>query len=256
MAEGPARAGQCRPMAKEKQTAAPVAAVVGAGPGLGAAVARRFAREGYAVGLFARGEASLREVQRDIEAAGGRALACPSDATDEASVGAAFERLRTQLGAPEVLVYNAGAFTVGGVLELEPAAFESAWRTNCLGGFLSAREVLPKMLERGHGTLLFTGATASLRGSARFAGLAVGKFGLRALAQSLAREFGPRGLHVAHVVIDGVIDTARTRALAPEREAVTRLSPEALAETYWHLHRQHPSAWTQEVDVRPAGEKF
>lgn len=233
-----------------------MAAVVGVGPGLGAAVAKRFAREGYAVGLFARGEASLREVQREIEAAGGRALPCPSDATNEASMHEAFERLRAELGAPEVLVYNAGAFTVGGVLELEPAAFESAWRTNCLGGFLSAREVLPGMLERGHGTLLFTGATASLRGSAGFAGLAVGKFGLRALAQSLAREFGPRGLHVAHVVIDGVIDTARSRAGTPGPEATALLSPEALAETYWHLHRQHPSAWTLEVDVRPAGEKF
>lgn len=226
-----------------------VAAVFGVGPGLGAAVARRFALEGYAVGLFARGEASLRQVRRELESVGGRAGSYVADGTQEGSVREAFARLREELGPPEVLVYNAGAFTVGGVLELEPTAFEAAWRVNCLGGFLCAREVVPAMLERGRGTLLFTGATASLRGSARFAGLAVGKFGLRALAQSLARELGPRGIHVAHVVVDGRIGSGG-------RSEPGQLSPEALAETYWQLHRQEASAWTQELDVRPASEKF
>lgn len=230
-----------------------VAAVFGAGPGLGAAVARRFAREGYAVGLFARGEDTLSEARREVEAVGGRAGTYAADGTREDSVREAFGRLRAELGPPEVLVYNAGAFTVGGVLELEPAAFEAAWRVNCLGGFLCAREVVPAMLERGRGTLLFTGATASLRGGAGFAGLAVGKFGLRALAQSLARELGPRGVHVAHVVVDGHIGPAR--ASGPG-EAPTTLSPDAIAETYWLLHRQDASAWTQELDVRPAPEKF
>jgi NAD(P)-dependent dehydrogenase (short-subunit alcohol dehydrogenase family) len=112
------------------------------------------------------------------------------------------------------------------------------------------------MIQRKHGTLLFTGATASLRGSARFAGLAVGKFGLRALAQSLARELGPQGIHVAHVIIDGMIDTARVRGMVPGREASTLLAPDAIAETYWQLHQQHPTAWTQEMDLRPAPEKF
>lgn len=233
-----------------------VAAVFGVGPGLGASVARRFAREGYAVALLARGEASLREVHEDITRNGGRAGVFSADAGEAGSVSAAFSRLRAELGPPEVLVYNAGAFQPGGILELDPAAFESAWRVNCLGGLLAAREALPAMLERGRGTLLFTGATASLRGSARFAGLAVGKFGLRALAQSLAREFGPRGIHVAHVVIDGQIDTPRVRAMMPGRDASTLLSPDAIAETYWQLHQQHPTAWTQELDLRSAPEKF
>lgn len=233
-----------------------VAAVFGVGPGLGAAVARRFAREGYAVGLLARGEAGLREVHASITGAGGRAAMFPADAAESSSVAAAFQQLRTELGPPEVLVYNAGAFQMGGILELDPATFESSWRVNCFGGFLCAREVLPAMLERGSGTLLFSGATASLRGSARFAGLAVGKFGLRALAQSLAREFGPRGIHVAHIVIDGQIDTPRVRGMMPGRDASTMLAPDAIAESYWQLHQQHPSAWTQELDLRPASEKF
>jgi NAD(P)-dependent dehydrogenase (short-subunit alcohol dehydrogenase family) len=237
-------------------TTTKVAAVFGAGPGLGAAVARRFAREGYAVALLARGEAGLRELQSTLTQAGARAEVFPADAGDATSVSAAFSKVRSTLGAPEVLVYNAGAFRMAGILELDPAAFESAWRVNCLGGFLCAREVLPAMLERGRGTLLFSGATASLRGGARFAGLAVGKFGLRALAQSVAREFGPRGIHAAHVVIDGQIDTARVRSMMPGREAASMLAPDDIAESYWQLHMQHPSAWTQELDLRPASEKF
>ncbi len=233
-----------------------VAAVFGVGPGLGAAVARRFAQEGYAVALLARGEAHLRESQAEITRSGGRSAVFPADAADSASVSAAFAQVRAELGPPQVLVYNAGAFVMGGILELEPAAFESAWRVNCLGGLLCAREVLPAMLERGSGTLLFSGATASLRGSARFAGLAVGKFGLRALAQSVAREFGPRGIHAAHIIIDGQIDTPRVRSMMPDRDPALMLSPDAIAEAYWQLHQQHPSAWTQELDLRPATEKF
>ncbi len=224
-----------------------VAAVIGVGPGLGASLARRFAREGYAVGLFARSESSLRPVQQEIEKAGGRAGLYPADATDAASLGAAFTRLRAELGAPEVCIYNASTFTMAGLLELTPERFESAWKVGCLGGFLLAREAVPAMLERGRGTLLFTGATASLRSGARFAGFAVGKFGLRALAQSLARELGPKGIHVAHVVIDGVIGKSRD---------ATTLDPDAIAETYWQLHLQDPSTWTQELDLRPATEKF
>jgi NAD(P)-dependent dehydrogenase (short-subunit alcohol dehydrogenase family) len=232
------------------------AAVVGAGPGLGAALARRFAREGYAVGLFARSESSLLPVRQELEKAGGRAGVYVADAADEASLRSAFARMRAELGAPEVCIYNAGTYAMAGLLELTPEQFESSWRIGCMGGFLTAREVVPAMLERGRGTLLFTGATASLRGAARFSAFAVGKFGLRALAQSLARELGPKGIHVAHVVIDGMIDTQRVRNMMPGREASTMLSPDAIAETYWQLHRQDPSAWTQELDVRPAAEKF
>ncbi|MFP2927376.1 SDR family NAD(P)-dependent oxidoreductase [Pyxidicoccus sp. 3LG] len=233
-----------------------VAAVVGAGPGLGAALAGRFAREGYTVGLFARSEESLREVQRAVQDAGGRAAVYATDATEAGSVHASFERLRQEHGAPEVCIYNAGTFRMAGFLETSPEDFDTSYRINCLGGVLCAREVLPAMLERGRGTLLFTGATASLRGGPRSASFAAGKFGLRAVAQSLAREFGPRGIHVAHVVIDGVIDTARTRAYAPGLKPSERLSPDAIAETYWQLHRQDASAWTQELDLRPAPEKF
>ncbi len=237
-------------------TTTKVAAVFGVGPGLGASVARRFAREGYAVALLARSEAGLKTVQTEISREGGRSEVFSADAGDASSVAAAFARVRADLGAPEVLVYNAGAYQLGGILELDVAAFESAWRTNCLGGFLASREVLPAMLERSQGTVLLTGATASLRGSARFAALAVGKSGLRALAQSMARELGPRGIHVAHIVVDGQIDTPRVRGMMPGRDASTLLSPEAIAETYWQLHQQHPSAWTLELDVRPAPEKF
>ena len=233
-----------------------ITAVLGVGPGLGAAVARRFAAEGHLVALMARRPESVREVEGAIVAAGGRAVSIAADAADTASVAAAFAEVRTQLGEPDVLVYNAGAFQAGGVLELTPERFEACWRANCFGAFLATREVLPAMLHRGRGTLLLSGATASMRGSARFSALAVGKFGLRALAQSLAREHGPAGVHVAHVVIDGQIATPRNRAMFPARPESTMLDPEAIARTYWELHRQDPTAWTLEVDLRPATEKF
>ncbi len=233
-----------------------VAVVIGVGPGLGSAIARRFAREGFAVGLMARSLDTLTPIQVEIETAGGQALPVAMDATEPESVQVAFEQMRSQLGAPEVLIYNAGAFQVAGILELTPAQFEMNWKINCFGAFLGVQQVLPAMLERRQGTILLTGATAALKGSARFAGLAVGKFGLRALAQSLARELGPQGIHVAHVIIDGLINTPRVQSMAAERQEHTLLNPEAIAETYWHLYQQDPTAWTQELDLRPAVEKF
>jgi NAD(P)-dependent dehydrogenase (short-subunit alcohol dehydrogenase family) len=235
---------------------AKVAVVVGVGPGLGASVAHRFAREGFAVGLMARSADKLAQFQKDIETVGGKALAVDCNVSDPASVKAAFAQVQSQLGAPEVLVYNAGAFTMAGILELTPDQFEANWKVNCFGAFLAAQQVLPKMVERGRGTILLTGATAGTRGSARFAALAVGKFGLRALAQSLAREFGSQGIHIAHIIIDGMINTPRVQAMAPSREAHTLLSPEAIAETYWQLYKQDATAWTLELDLRPAVEKF
>ena len=233
-----------------------VAVVLGIGPGLGAAVARRFAREGFAVGLMARSPEKLAPVQTEIEQGGGQALSVPVDATDPASVAAAFVQVQQQFGNPEVFVYNAGAFQRGGILEITPEQFEHNWKANCFGAFLGAQQVLPAMVERQHGTILLTGATAALRGSARFAGLAVGKFGLRALAQSLAREFGPQGIHIAHIIIDGQIDTPRVREMVSDREKHRLLSPEAIAETYWQLYLQNATAWTLEIDLRPAEEKF
>jgi NAD(P)-dependent dehydrogenase (short-subunit alcohol dehydrogenase family) len=232
------------------------AVVLGVGPGLGSALAQRFAQGGFAVGLMARSRKNLTPVEDEIARAGGKTFSVEVDASEPASVAAGFARIRDELGHAEVMIYNAGAFQMGGILEITPADFERCWRANCFGAFLAAQEVLPGMVERRRGTLLFTGATAALRGSARFACLAVGKFGLRGLAQSLAREFGPSGIHVAHVVIDGQIDTPRSLAVMPGREAHTLLSPGAIAETYWQIHVQHPTVWTHEIDVRPSVEKF
>jgi NAD(P)-dependent dehydrogenase (short-subunit alcohol dehydrogenase family) len=232
------------------------AVVVGAGPGLGASVAARFAREGYRVALMARRRETLSAAAQRIAELGGESLSLEVDATDEASVESAFRKAREAHGAPSVLVYNAGAFKMSGLMETTPKDFDDCFRANCTGGFLAAREVVPGMLESGEGTLLFTGATASIRGGAKFACLAVGKFGLRALSQSLARELGPQGIHVAHVVVDGQIDSPRIRQMLPGRAIETFLDPDAIAEAYWHLHRQPPTTWTLELDVRPSVEKF
>ena len=233
-----------------------VAAILGVGPGLGASIARRFAREGFAVGLMARREESLSGAREEVEGEGGTVVSVETDATDAVSVAGAFDQVRDDLGDPEVFVYNAGAFQMGGILELDPEQFDNCLRANCSGAFYGAQQVLPSMVERGRGTIILTGATASLRGSARFAALSTGKFGLRALAQSIAREFWPQGIHVAHVVIDGQINTPRVREMSPGREEHTMLSPNAIAEAYWQLHTQDPTAWTLELDLRPALESF
>ena len=233
-----------------------VAAVLGVGPGLGAAIARRFAGEGFGVALMARKEESMAQLREEIEGGGHTALSVPADATDPDSVAAAFGRIREELGDPEVFVYNAGAFQMGGILDLSPAQFDECFRANCAGAFYAAQQVLPAMVGAGRGTVLLTGASAALRGKANFSALAVGKFGLRALAQSMAREFGPQGIHVSHVIIDGQIHTPRVREMFPNREEHTLLSPVAIAEAYWQLHSQDPTAWTLELDLRPAVESF
>lgn len=235
---------------------APVAVIMGVGTGLGAAISRRFARAGFAIGLMARNAECLETIQTQIEQLDGVALALPTDVTDATTLSKAFERVRYQLGAPTVLVYNAALFLPSGVLDLTPEKFEAAWKVNCFGAFLGVQQVLPTMLSQQRGTILLTGATASLRGAAGFAGLAVGKFGLRAMAQSLAREFAPQGIHIAHIIIDGMIDTAWVRSLVPDRADHTFLQPDAIAETYWQLYQQEPSAWTLELDLRPATEQF
>lgn len=232
------------------------AAIVGVGTGLGRALALRFARGGYAVGLLARSEGALASVHAEVEKAGGKAGSYRCDATDEASTRAAFAKLDAELGAPEVLVYNAAAFEIASILDIKPSDLERTWRTNCLGGLVTSQAVLPAMLAAVRGTIIFSGATASLRGSARFAHVAIGKFGLRALAQSMARELGPRGIHVAHVVIDAMIDTPRVRGMVPNADPANLAATDALAENYWHLHAQPSSAWTLELDLRPSSEKF
>ncbi len=233
-----------------------VALVVGVGGGLGAALGRRFAKAGMAVALAARSDRTSRPLAEEIAGAGGTARAYAADATDEAAVAGLFEQVSGDLGAPDLVVYNAGAFQRAGILDADAAEFERCWRVGCLGGFLVGRAAARGMAARGSGTIVFTGATASLRGGAGFFNLAVGKFGLRALSQSMARELGPKGVHVAHVIIDGQINGPYYADLAKERGPDALLGPEAIAEAYYGLHAQHRSAWTQELDLRPWVEKF
>jgi NAD(P)-dependent dehydrogenase (short-subunit alcohol dehydrogenase family) len=226
--------------------------VVGVGPGLGSAIARRFARGGCSIGLVSRSSASSAPVADAVAALGAKVFAAQADVADEAEMGRAFTSIASALGAPSILAYNASGFGVKSFLELTPKDFETNFRASCVGAVIASQAVLPAMLAAGRGTLLFTGATASLRGSARFAPFAAGKFALRALTQSLAREFGPRGVHVAHVIIDGPVESA----LARSRGATTTLLPDDVAESYYLVHTQPKSAWTQELDLRPFDEKF
>ena len=232
------------------------ALIVGVGPALGAALGRRFAKAGHKVALCARNPEKLASFVADIEAAGGAARAYGADATREADVTGLFEKVEADLGDLDVAIYNASAFMRAGILEATAEDFEAAWRSTSLGAFLVGREAARRMVPRERGTILFTGATASMRGGPGFFHMAMGKFGQRALAQSLARELGPKGIHVAHVVIDGQIMSERWAHLAEERAPDAMLEPDAIAEAYYQLHAQHRSAWAQELDLRPWVEKF
>jgi NAD(P)-dependent dehydrogenase (short-subunit alcohol dehydrogenase family) len=231
-----------------------VAVVVGVGPGLGFGLVKRFAHAGMRVAMAARSQEHLERLLQETPVASAGAYAC--DATDQGAVAQLFEVVERDLGAPELVVFNAGTFEPGGVLEIARADFERCWRVGCLAGFLVGQAAARRMLARGGGTLIFTGATAALRGGAGFANLAVPKFGLRALAQSLARELGPQGIHVGHVVIDGQILSERYQHLAAGRGPDALLDPDAIAETYYQLHLQPRSAWTLELDLRPWSERF
>jgi len=232
---------------------------VGARDGLGAALARRFAREGLVVAVTGRSPERLREVVAEVRGAGGEAFALPTDVSQEAEVLAAARHIGER-GPLKLAVFNAASAVWAPSLELSVAAFEETFRITTLGGFIFGREALRLLVPRGTGTLIFTGATASLRGKPPFAAFASAKAGLRSLSQAFAREFGPQGVHVAHVVIDGGIDGERLRSRNPqryaERGADGLLNTAELAETYWQLHQQGKSAWTQELDVRPYNEPF
>jgi NAD(P)-dependent dehydrogenase (short-subunit alcohol dehydrogenase family) len=229
--------------------------VLGVGPGLGAALARRFA-QGYAVAINARNAEYLHTLVKEIQGVGGQALAVPADVSDRTQVEAAFAMIRERLGQPEVLLYNAGSGTWGTIMDITPEQYETAWRVNAYGAFLSAKAVAPDMIARGRGTMLFTGATAGVKAGPKSVAFGPAKFALRGLVQSLARDLGPKGIHVAWINVDGVIDIPGRRARLSHLAEEDLLKPEAIAETYWHLAHQDRSAWTLELDLRPFKEKF
>jgi len=232
-----------------------VALIVGAGDGLGGAIARRFARAGYHVCIARRGAEKLEPLRREIESAGGAVTAVGVDARKEDEVIALFDSIERDHGPIEVAVHNIGANVWFPIRETTVRKYTKVWEMACLSGFLVGREAARRMGPRGRGTILFTGATASLRGRAQLAAFAGAKHALRALAQSMARELGPEGIHVAHVVIDGPIDMPWIREnfpdLVKERPADGLLNPDDIAETYFALHQQSRSAWTFEIDLRP-----
>ncbi len=229
------------------------AVVVGVGPGLGSALVEAFADEGYAVFAAARNARKLAGLGNARER--GRVIPFDCDATVPEQVDALFQAV-AGLGPLRLAVFNAGAFARGDVVGTDPVEFERCWRVGCFAGFLVGQAAARAMLEHGEGTIIFTGATASLRGGAGFVNLASPKFALRAVAQSMARELGPKGIHVAHAIIDGQIHSERYGHLLDERGPDSLLEPAAIADAYVKLHRQPRNAWTQELDLRPYVEKF
>ena len=229
--------------------------VVGAGDATGGAIARRFAREGLIACVTRRSADKVAPLVERIRADGGEAHGYGSDARNEDEVVALVQQIEREVAPIEVAVFNIGANVRFGIAETTERVYRKVWEMCALAGFLMGREVAKAMLPRGRGTILFTGATASVRGSAGFAAFAGAKHALRALAQSMARELGPQGIHVAHIVIDGAIDTQFIAQNFPERYALRAdggiLEPDAIAESYWQLHRQPRSAWTHELDLRP-----
>jgi NAD(P)-dependent dehydrogenase (short-subunit alcohol dehydrogenase family) len=232
---------------------------VGSFQGLGAAIAKRFSDGGYPVAIAGRNEAKLLSTLAELKSRGARIAAAVGDASLAADA-AKFVQAAEGLAPLAVAIHNAGSNRPSAFLKLTEASFEGHWREHALGGFQLAQAALPALLSHGGGSLIFTGASGSLRGKARFAPFAAAKAALRATAQSIAREFGPQGIHVAHVVIDGGIDGERLLTVAPDLKAQRgpdgMLSIDAIAEAYWVLHHQHRSAWTLELDLRPWSEAF
>jgi NAD(P)-dependent dehydrogenase (short-subunit alcohol dehydrogenase family) len=242
---------------------APVALVIGAGDFIGSAIARRFAAEGFTVAVGRRNGDKLVPLVESLERAGARARGYALDARDEANVEQVFAAIERELGPLEVVIFNVGANVSFPIRETTSRVFRKVWEMACYAGFLSGREAAKYMVPRRRGSIFFTGATASLRGARGFAAFASAKFGLRALAQSMARELGPENIHVAHLVIDAGVDTAwvRERIQASGRDPAalaegTLMNPASVAEAYWQLHRQPPDAWTFELDLRPHRETW
>ncbi|GAA6142297.1 SDR family oxidoreductase [Hydrogenophaga sp. 5NK40-0174] len=246
-------------MNADKQTAK-VALVIGAGDATGGAIAKRFAKEGYTACVTRRSADKLEPLVQEIKASGGQAIGYASDARKEEDVAQLIDTIERDVGPIEVMVFNIGANVPCSILEETARKYFKIWEMACFSAFLNGREVAKRMVARGRGSILFTGATASLRGAANFAAFAGAKHALRALAQSMARELGPRNIHVAHVVIDGAIDTDFIRTNFPERYALKEqdgiLNPEHIADTYWYLHQQPRDAWTHELEMRPYMERW
>lgn len=237
-----------------------VALVVGAGDALGGAIARRFAREGYTACVVRRTADALEPLVRGIAAAGGRAVAFGADARLEEVMVPLVDRIEAEVGPIEVAVHNIGANVRFGIRETTARVYRKVWEMAAFSAFLTGREAARVMVPRGAGTILFTGATASVRGGAGFSAFAGAKHAVRALAQSMARELGPQNIHVAHSIIDGAIDTAFIRDTFPEIYARKAddglLQPDAIADAYWQLHVQPRTAWTHELDLRPWSESW
>jgi NAD(P)-dependent dehydrogenase (short-subunit alcohol dehydrogenase family) len=238
-----------------------VALVIGAGDATGGAIARRFAREGYFTCVTRRHGDKLASLVARIEQEGGKARAFGSDARREDQVTTLFETIERDIGPIEVLSFNIGGNVRFPIRETTARVYTKVWEMCALSGFLAGREAAKVMVPRQKGTILFTGATASVRGASGYSAFAGGKHALRALAQSMARELGPQNIHVAHVVVDGAIDTDFTRERAPDRYESRKaadgiLNPESIAENYWNLHCQPRDAWTHEIDLRPWSETW
>lgn len=237
-----------------------VVLVIGAGDATGGEIAKRFAREGYIACVTRRSADKLQPLVDEIRASGGQAHGFSSDARNEEQMATLIETIERDIGVIEAFVFNIGANVPCSILEETPRKFFKIWEMACFAGFLTAQVVAKRMVSRERGTILFTGATAGTRGAAGFAAFATAKHGLRALAQSMARELGPRNIHVAHVVVDGAIDTAFIRDNFPEHYALKDqdgiLNPAHIADSYWFLHAQPRDAWTFELDLRPWIERW
>ncbi|QXH63519.1 SDR family oxidoreductase [Pseudomonas azerbaijanorientalis] len=237
-----------------------VVLVVGAGDSTGGAIAKRFAQEGFVACVTRRSADKLQPLVEAIKADGGEAHGFACDARKEEDVIALVEQIESQIGPIEAFVFNIGANVPCSILEETARKYFKIWEMACFSGFLNAREVAKRMARRQRGTILFTGATAGMRGAAGFAAFASAKHGIRALAQSMARELGPMNIHVAHVIVDGAIDTDFIRESFPEKYATKDqdgiLNPEHIAENYWYLHSQPRDAWTFELDLRPWSERW
>ncbi|MGA8259759.1 MAG: SDR family NAD(P)-dependent oxidoreductase [Arenicellales bacterium] len=228
-----------------------ICVIAGVGPGNGLSLAKRFASGGCQVVLLARSQARLDEISGQVP--GSRSFVC--DVSDETAVIDTFQAIARDIGDVDIFIHNAGAGVFGSVEDIDSVAFENAWRVNALGCFLCCRQVIPAMRSRG-GNIVVIGATASKRGGARFAAFASAKAAQYNLAQSMARHLGPQGVHVSYIIIDGVVDIPRTRERFPDREDSFFLKPDHIAETVFQITEQPPSAWTFEVDLRPAAEKW